>query len=71
MKIEKEGEEILKQFSKTLKSIDSLEETHYITDNVNLTREDVAHVHDPEKILKNAKTNKEGNITVKKADWVN
>ncbi|MDR3292319.1 MAG: Asp-tRNA(Asn) amidotransferase subunit GatC [Methanobrevibacter sp.] len=71
MKIEKEGEKILKQFSKSLETIDNLEEIHYIIDNVNLNREDDAHVHNPEKIMRNAKTNKEGNITVEKAEWAN
>ncbi|MDR2829697.1 MAG: Asp-tRNA(Asn) amidotransferase subunit GatC [Methanobrevibacter sp.] len=71
MKIEKEGEKILKQFSKTLETIDNLEETQYIVDNINLNREDVARIHNPEKIIKNAKTNKKGNIIVKKADWIN
>ncbi|MDR3223087.1 MAG: Asp-tRNA(Asn) amidotransferase subunit GatC [Methanobrevibacter sp.] len=70
MKIEKEGEKILKEFSKSLETIDNLEEIHYIIDNVNLSREDDAHVHNPEKIMRNAKTNKEGNITVEKANWV-
>ncbi|MDR1818671.1 MAG: Asp-tRNA(Asn) amidotransferase subunit GatC [Methanobrevibacter sp.] len=71
MKIEKEGEKILKQFSKALEQVDDLEEMHYIIDNVNLNRKDVANVHDPKKIMKNAVTNKEGNIIVKKAEWVN
>lgn len=70
MKIEKEGEKILEQFSKTLERIDKVEETHYIIYNVNLNREDIAHDNDNEKIMKNAKTDKDGNITVKKADWI-
>jgi aspartyl-tRNA(Asn)/glutamyl-tRNA(Gln) amidotransferase subunit C len=71
MKIEKEGEKILEQFSKSLERIDNLEETHYIIDNVNLNREDISHEHNPEKIMRNAKTDKDGNVTVKKADWIN
>ncbi|MDR0912634.1 MAG: Asp-tRNA(Asn) amidotransferase GatCAB subunit C, partial [Methanobrevibacter sp.] len=35
MKIEKDAEKILEEFSKTLNSIPNLEETHYIVDNVN------------------------------------
>jgi len=71
MKIEKEAEKILKDFSKTLESIPDLEETHYLIDNVNLTRNDIAEKKNPEKILKNMKTDKDGNILVKKADWIN
>ncbi|MCL2687335.1 MAG: Asp-tRNA(Asn) amidotransferase subunit GatC [Methanobrevibacter sp.] len=71
MKIEKDGEKILKDFSKTLESISDLEETHYIIDNVNLTGEDKVKRKNPEKILENARTDKEGNILVKKAEWIN
>jgi aspartyl-tRNA(Asn)/glutamyl-tRNA(Gln) amidotransferase subunit C len=71
MKIEKDAEKILKEFSKTLESIPNLEETHYIVDNVNLSREDIAEETNPERIMRNAKTDKNGNITVKKADWTN
>jgi aspartyl-tRNA(Asn)/glutamyl-tRNA(Gln) amidotransferase subunit C len=71
MKIEKDAEKILKEFSKTLESIPNLEETHYIVDNVNLTREDKNINQNPEKIMKNAKTDKDGNLIVKKAEWVN
>lgn len=71
MKIEKDAEKILKEFSKTLESIPNLEETHYIIDNVNLTREDIATKQNPEKIMKNAKTDKDGNLVVKKAEWIN
>ncbi len=38
--IEKDAEEILEKFSKTLDTIPDLEETYYITDNLNLNRED-------------------------------
>ncbi|KZX17579.1 Asp-tRNA(Asn) amidotransferase subunit GatC [Methanobrevibacter filiformis] len=71
MKIEKDAEKILKEFSKTLESIPSLEETHYIVDNVNLSREDKAMDKNPEKIMRNAKSDKDGNIIVKKAKWIN
>lgn len=71
MKIEKEAEKILKEFSKTLESIPNLEETHYMVDNVNLTREDIATKQNPEKIMKNSKTDKDGNLIVKKAEWIN
>jgi aspartyl-tRNA(Asn)/glutamyl-tRNA(Gln) amidotransferase subunit C len=71
VKIEKDAEKILEEFSKTLESIPNLEETHYMVDNVNLSREDVSEEKSPEKIMRNAKTDKEGNIIVKKADWVN
>ncbi|KZX17006.1 aspartyl/glutamyl-tRNA amidotransferase subunit C [Methanobrevibacter cuticularis] len=71
MKIEKDAEKILKEFSKTLESIPDLEETHYIVDNVNLTRKDISTKKNPEKIMRNAKTDKDGNIIVKKADWTN
>lgn len=70
MKIEKDAEKILKDFSKTLENIPDLEETHYIVDNVNLTRKDVSNKKNPEKIMRNAKTDKEGHLLVKKADWV-
>jgi len=71
MKIEKDGEKILKDFSKTLESIPDLEETHYIIDNVNLTGKDKAKTENSEKILENARTDKEGNVLVKKAEWIN
>ncbi|MDR2966618.1 MAG: Asp-tRNA(Asn) amidotransferase subunit GatC [Methanobacteriaceae archaeon] len=71
MKIEKDAEKILKEFSKTLETIPDLEETHSTMDNVNLTREDIATKQNPEKIMKNAKTDKDGNLIVKKAEWIN
>ena len=71
MKIEKDSEKILNEFSKILEDIPDLEETNYIMDSVNLTREDIAIKQNPEKIMKNAKTDKDGNVIVKKADWIN
>jgi aspartyl-tRNA(Asn)/glutamyl-tRNA(Gln) amidotransferase subunit C len=70
LKIEKEAEKILKSFSEALKDIPELEETHYMVDNVNLSREDVAEEKNPEKILRNAHTDEEGNIIADKAKWV-
>ena len=54
MKIEKEAEEILQSFSDALKDIPDLEETHYMVDNVNLSREDCAEDKDSTKIMRNA-----------------
>ena len=65
MKIEKDAENILNKFSKTLEDIPDLEETWYITDNLNLTREDKSHEKHPEKILRNAHIDKEGKLVVK------
>ncbi len=70
MKIEKEAEKILESFSEALKDIPELEETHYMVDNVNLSREDAAEEKNPEKILRNAHTDEEGNIITDKAKWV-
>jgi aspartyl-tRNA(Asn)/glutamyl-tRNA(Gln) amidotransferase subunit C len=70
LKIEKEAEKILESFSEALKDIPELEETHYMVDNVNLSREDVAENKNPEKILRNAHTDEEGNIIADKAKWV-
>ncbi len=70
MKIEKEAEKILEKFSEALKDIPDLEETHYMVDNVNLSREDVAEEKNPEKILRNAHTDQEGNIIAEKGKWV-
>ena len=36
-----------------------------------LTREDEAHEKNPEKILRNANIDKDGNLIVKRADWTN
>lgn len=70
MKIEREAEEILKKFSKALNNIPELEETHYIVDNVNLTRPDCDEDKNPQKILRNAHTDIEGNLIVEKSKWV-
>ena len=70
MKIEREAEEILKKFSKALEEIPELEETHYIVDNVNLTRSDCGEEKNPEKILRNAHLDEEGNLIVEKGKWV-
>ncbi|MDD3754041.1 MAG: Asp-tRNA(Asn) amidotransferase subunit GatC [Methanobacterium sp.] len=70
MKIEKEAEEILQKFSKVLENIPDLEETHYMVDNVNLTREDCAEDKDPEKIMQNTNVDEDGNLIVEKGKWV-
>jgi aspartyl-tRNA(Asn)/glutamyl-tRNA(Gln) amidotransferase subunit C len=70
LKIEKEAEEILKKFSKALEDIPDLDETHYIVDNVNLNREDYAEDKDPDKIMRNAHVDEEGNLIVEKGKWV-
>lgn len=70
MKIEKEAEEILQKFSKVLENIPDLEETHYMVDNVNLTREDRAEDKNPEKIMENTNVDKDGNLIVEKGKWV-
>ena len=69
MKIEKEAEKILEEFSKTLENIPELEETYYIVDNVNLTREDTPQKKNPERILKNTQVDNEGNMIVEKSKW--
>ena len=71
MSIEKDAEKIIDEFSKTLDNIPDSEETWYITDNLNLTRKDESHEKNPEKILRNARIDKEGNLVVKRADWTN
>lgn len=70
MKIEKEAEIILEKFSDALKDIPDLEETHYMVDNVNMTREDVGEEKNPEKILRNAHTDENCNIIAEKGKWV-
>jgi len=70
MKIEKEAEIILEKFSKALQDIPELEETHYIVDNVNLTRLDCGKDKNPEKILRNAEMDENGNIIAEKGKWV-
>ena len=56
MTIEKDAEDIIEKFSKILEDIPDSDETWYITDNLNLTREDKSQEKNPEKILRNAKT---------------
>jgi aspartyl-tRNA(Asn)/glutamyl-tRNA(Gln) amidotransferase subunit C len=70
LKIEKEAEIILEKFSKALKNIPELEETHYMVDNVNLARKDKGREKNPEKILRNAQIDEEGNLIVEKGKWV-
>jgi aspartyl-tRNA(Asn)/glutamyl-tRNA(Gln) amidotransferase subunit C len=70
LKIEKEAEQILEKFSEALKDIPDLEETHYMVDNVNLTRDDIAEAKDPERIMRNAHTDEDGNIIAEKGKWV-
>lgn len=70
MKIEKEAEEILKSFSKALENIPDLEETHYMVDNVNLSREDCAEDKNPDKIMQNTNVDEDGNLIVEKGKWV-
>jgi aspartyl-tRNA(Asn)/glutamyl-tRNA(Gln) amidotransferase subunit C len=70
LKIEKEAEIILEKFSRVLENIPDLEETHYIVDNVNLSREDVGRDKNPEKILRNANVDEEGNLIAEKGKWV-
>ena len=70
MKIEKEAEEILEKFREALQDIPELEETHYIVDNINLTRPDCGEDKNPEKILRNAELDENGNIIAEKGKWV-
>jgi aspartyl-tRNA(Asn)/glutamyl-tRNA(Gln) amidotransferase subunit C len=69
MAIEKDAEKILEEFSKTLDKVPELEGTYYITDNLNLNREDESEQNDSAKIVRNARTDKDGNVVVKKAEW--
>jgi len=69
MKIEKEAEKILEEFSKALEKVPELEETHYIIDNLNRTRADKKRKKDPERILRNAPVDNEGNIIVERGEW--
>ena len=69
MAIEKDAEKILEEFSKTLDQVPELEGTYYITDNLNLNRDDESEEKDPSKIVRNARTDKDGNVIVKKAEW--
>ena len=70
MKIETEAEKILKKFSKALENIPELEETHYIVDNVNLTRPDCGEEKNPQKILRNTQLDEKGNVIAEKSKWV-
>ena len=70
MKIEKEAEKILEKFREALENIPELEETHYIVDNVNLTRPDCGEDKNPEKILKNAQLDENGNVIAEKSKWI-
>ena len=71
MTIEKDAEDIIEKFSKTLENIPDSDETWYITDNLNLTREDKSREKKKKKILRNANIDKDGNLVVKRADWTN
>ena len=71
MTIEKDAEKIINEFSKILEDIPDSDETWYITDNLNLTRKDESRQKNPEKILRNANIDKDGNLVVKRADWTN
>ena len=62
MAIEKDAEKILEEFSKTLDKVPELEGTYYITDNLNLNREDESEQNDSTKIVRNARTDKDGNV---------
>lgn len=78
-KIETEAQQILDELSKALENIPELEENEdedvnkdfYIVDNLNLSRKDESEKEDSAKIVRNARTDKNGNIIVKKADWIN
>ncbi|MDI9615492.1 MULTISPECIES: Asp-tRNA(Asn) amidotransferase subunit GatC [unclassified Methanothermobacter] len=69
MKIEKEAEKILEEFSRALEDVPELEETYYIVDNLNRTSEDEVEKTDPEKILRNAPVDEDGNIVVERGEW--
>ena len=71
IELKKDLNEILEKFLKTLENVPTMNEEYYLIDNVNTKREDIAISQNPEKIMKNAKTDKDGNLIVKKADWVN
>ncbi len=70
MEIEKEAENILNKFSKALEQIPDLEETQYIVDNLNRTRDDEKVSKNPDKILRNARVDKKGSIIAEKGKWV-
>jgi len=53
-----------------LKNISKSFDKKAVLDNVNLTREDHAEDKDPEKILRNAHIDEDGNLIVEKGKWV-
>lgn len=69
MEIQKEAEHILNKFSEVLEQIPDLEETRYIVDNLNRTREDRKESKNPKKILRNAHVDKQGSIVAEKGKW--
>ena len=69
MEILKDAEHILKKFAEVLEQIPDLEETRYIVDNLNRTREDLKESKNPEKILRNAHVDKQGSIVAEKGKW--
>ncbi len=69
MEIEKEAENILNKFSEVLEQIPDSEETRYIVDNLNRTREDIMERKNPEKILRNAHVDKNGSVVAEKGKW--
>ncbi len=69
MEIEQEAEKILNKFSEVLDKIPDSEETRYIVDNLNRTREDVMEEKNPEKILRNAHIDKQGSVVAEKGKW--
>ena len=69
MEIQKEAEHILNKFSEVLEQIPDLEETRYIVDNLNRTREDLKESKNPEKILRYAHVDKQGSIVAEKGKW--
>ncbi len=69
MEIEKEAEDILNKFSEILDTIPDLEETQYIVDNLNRTRQDITEESNPEKILRNAHVDRKGSIVAEKGKW--
>lgn len=69
MEIEKEAENILKKFADVLDQIPDLEETQYMVDNLNRTREDEKVEKNPEKILRNAHVDKQGSVIAEKGKW--
>ena len=62
-------ENILNKFSEVLDKIPDSEETRYIVDNLNRTREDVMEEKNPEKILRNAHVDKQGSVVAEKGKW--